>query len=112
MGFVVVESRPPFATIADFPAQTPIFTYPTGFTPAGALQVHAAVKESLLAELEAQLAGVELPLRIGTASNVERDAAGDLVVVLRSDDTESPAKLRRPTRERRAGAQRQPAAPQ
>jgi NosR/NirI family transcriptional regulator, nitrous oxide reductase regulator len=75
--FVVFETAQPFATIANFPARKPIFTYPTDMQPAGELSLTADVKEALLSELEAQrvAAGIE-PHR----ARIERlERAGDLL---------------------------------
>jgi len=54
--FELFEAAEPFSTISNFPAGKPIFTYPTGMTPAGDLQFHdkAAVKEGLLEDLHDQ----------------------------------------------------------
>ncbi|MEO6950339.1 MAG: NAD(P)-binding domain-containing protein, partial [Polyangia bacterium] len=52
--FLVLESARPFATIHDFPTGKLIFTYPTEMKPAGSLALTADVRESLLADLEAQ----------------------------------------------------------
>jgi thioredoxin reductase/NAD-dependent dihydropyrimidine dehydrogenase PreA subunit len=52
--FEVYEASSTFSTLRNFPAQKPIFTYPTEMTPAGDLCVAATVKESLVEELEAQ----------------------------------------------------------
>ncbi|MDX6767560.1 MAG: NAD(P)-binding domain-containing protein [Candidatus Methylacidiphilales bacterium] len=54
LDFVLFEPSGPFFTIANFPKGKPIYTYPTGMTPAGSFQITAADKESLLAEMEAQ----------------------------------------------------------
>ena len=59
--FEVLETARPFQTVHDFPARKPIFTYPSGFSPVGALRLGADVKERLLEELEEQriAAGIE-----------------------------------------------------
>ena len=72
---VVLEDAEPFATIADFPARKPIFTYPTSMTPAGPLQVQADVKEPLLEELRAQAAASGIDVRRARATHVAREAA-------------------------------------
>ena len=79
--FAVIESNQRLATLANFPAGKPIFTYPTDLRPAGMLQVAATVKEDLLRELEAQLAQHTLPQRAGTATHIER-RDGHLAVML------------------------------
>ncbi len=70
--FCIIESNQRLATLVNFPAGKPIFTYPTAMRPAGSLQVGAGVKEELLRELNQQLAGQELPERIATVTHVER----------------------------------------
>lgn len=52
--FEILEATEPFSTIVNFPKAKPIFTYPTGMTPAGDLQFRADVKEALVEELKAQ----------------------------------------------------------
>src|SRR5262249_55220140 len=56
----ILEGNEPFSTLANFPARKPIYTYPSGFVPASALQVSADVKEDLVAELRAQAASAGL----------------------------------------------------
>jgi NosR/NirI family nitrous oxide reductase transcriptional regulator len=70
--FTVIESNQRLATLANFPSGKPIFTYPNAMQPQGELQVSATVKEDLIAELERQLAGRDLPLRLATVTHVER----------------------------------------
>ena len=72
--FCILESNQRLATIANFPAGKPIFTYPTAMVPAGRLQVGAGVKEELLAELETQFAGRTLPLQTANVTHVEQRA--------------------------------------
>jgi thioredoxin reductase/NAD-dependent dihydropyrimidine dehydrogenase PreA subunit len=72
--FEVLEAAQPFATIADFPARKPIFTYPTDMTPAGVLQVTASTKEALLAELLAQAAAADIAVTRARAERVVREA--------------------------------------
>ncbi len=79
--FRLFEANQRLATLVNFPAGKPIFTYPAGMTPAGRLQVSAGAKEELLAELEAQLAGRELPLTVAAVTHVER-RNGHLAVML------------------------------
>lgn len=73
---LVVEASQPFATIANFPARKRIFTYPTAMTPRGQLQVQAPDKEGLLAELRAQLAQHEVPVRHANAERITREREG------------------------------------
>jgi NosR/NirI family nitrous oxide reductase transcriptional regulator len=81
--FVVFEAAQPFATIANFPKEKPIFTYPTGFKPAGELALSADVKEALFDELEAQrvAAGIE-PKR----ARIERLERKDGMILLHHPD--------------------------
>jgi NosR/NirI family transcriptional regulator, nitrous oxide reductase regulator len=65
LSFRLFEAQEPFSTVANFPKGKPIFTYPTGMTPAGEIQFAATVKEALLDELKAQTVGIEpVALRI------------------------------------------------
>ncbi len=73
LAFVVIEAAEPFATIADFPAGKPIFTYPGTFTPEGPLQVTAPTRETLLEELRAQAIAAAIPVRPGRAERVTRE---------------------------------------
>jgi len=78
--FAIFESNQRLATLTNFPAGKPIFTYPSEMRPAGTLQVSAGSKEALLAELEAQLAGRDLPLRVAAVTHIER--RGELLAVM------------------------------
>lgn len=86
LSFAVIESAEPFATVANFPVRKPIFTYPTGVTPAGSLQVTADVKEALLKELREQAARAGIGVRPGHATRVEREPGGTLAVHLEEQD--------------------------
>ena len=87
LNFLVLESSEPFSTIVNFPKKKPIFTYPKTMRPQGDLQVSADVKEELLAELRAQLDGVELPVVLGvSAQGLKR--SGDAYEVVISDKAE------------------------
>ena len=77
----IIEASEPFSTIANFPVAKPIYTYPTGMQPAGALTITADVKESLHAELVAQARAGGLPVRQQRALGV-RTERGALVVDL------------------------------
>jgi len=83
LDFLLIEANEPFSTIANFPKQKPIFTYPTNMIPKGSLTFEGdvSVKESLLADLRKQSkeAGIE-PL-IASASQLKREA-GLLNVIL------------------------------
>jgi len=58
---VLFEATQSLATLVNFPKGKPIFTYPTDFKHAGELMLTADVKETLVADLEAQriAAGIE-----------------------------------------------------
>ncbi|WP_028566936.1 NAD(P)-binding domain-containing protein [Salisaeta longa] len=73
----VLEAQRRFATIKDFQAGKPIYTYPADMTPAGDVQVTADVKEALVDELEAQTQDISV-----TAAEAHRirDAGNHLVV--------------------------------
>lgn len=71
----VIEAAEPLATLAAFPAGKPIYTYPIDMVPRGALQVSAATKEDLLAELRAQLAPHAVPIMRGRATRIVRRGA-------------------------------------
>ncbi|HET9480128.1 MAG TPA: NAD(P)-binding domain-containing protein, partial [Candidatus Polarisedimenticolia bacterium] len=81
LDFEILEASEPFSTIVNFPKGKPIYTYPTGMTPAGDLQFteRSSVKEGLVDELRdltAQRGIKPVPAR---AERVER-RAGLLVV--------------------------------
>jgi NosR/NirI family nitrous oxide reductase transcriptional regulator len=78
--FCILESNQRLATIANFPFGKPIFTYPSAMVPTGRLQVGAGVKEELLAELESQFSGRDLPLQQVNATHVEK--RGDHLAVM------------------------------
>jgi len=74
LNFQVFEAVQPFSTIVNFPKGKPIYTFPTEMTPVGELQFRGKVKEDLLAELEAQRAGIAVtPVRI---ERIQRDGNG------------------------------------
>lgn len=54
LNFRIYESAEAFSTIRNFPNKKPIYTYPTGMTPAGEMHFESEVKEALVKELEAQ----------------------------------------------------------
>lgn len=72
LSFVVFEASESFSTIKNFPREKPIYTYPTEMVPAGELQFTADVKEPLVVELDAQLAGAGIEPVIGRITAVER----------------------------------------
>ncbi len=84
--YLQLEAAQAFSTIANFPKQKPIFTYPNDMTPAGDLQFHAKVKEPLLAELQQQTEGQGIELRKAMAEKVLRRGKC-LEVVIRNEDS-------------------------
>lgn len=91
LDFEILEASQPFNTIANFPKRKPIFTYPTGMTPEGELQVSAEVKEELLDELKEQIEKAGIRPREARATHIER-SGGSLLVHLGDGD---PIKTRR-----------------
>ena len=73
----IFEARRPLQTVRDYPEGKPIFTYPPDFEPDAPIELHATVKESLLAELQAQTR--EVNVEPGEATHIEQDG-GVLVV--------------------------------
>ena len=76
LDFVVVESAAPLSTIHNFPKRKPIFTYPSGMSPAGRLKLTAAVKEPLVEELERQRAEAGIVPRTGHVESIARSRDG------------------------------------
>jgi thioredoxin reductase/NAD-dependent dihydropyrimidine dehydrogenase PreA subunit len=93
--FRVFEAAEPFATVANFPKGKPIYTYPTGMTPAGQLQFASEVhpKEELLASLEAQRRSAGIEPVSSRIERVERERGGTLV--LHHGDRREPTRARR-----------------
>ncbi len=69
---LVVEAAEPFSTLVRMPRAKPIFTYPSGFVPEGALQATAGTKEALVAELRAQLMQAGIAVHIAAATRIAR----------------------------------------
>lgn len=80
---IVIEASEPFSTLINFPRRKPIFTYPSGMTPAGSLQFtrRSDIKEGLVEEMRETAArhGIE-PIH-GRAERVIR-RSGRLEVAL------------------------------
>ena len=72
LNFEIVESAEAFFTVVNFPARKPIFTYPSGMTPAGDLQFREEIhpKEALLEDLRRETNGIT-PRR-ATAGSITR----------------------------------------
>lgn len=92
--FKVFEATEIFSTVANFPKGKPIYTYPTGMTPAGELQFRSEVhpKEVLLEDLEAKrrAAGIEV-----TPARIERIERKGGALVLHHGDKKTVTKARR-----------------
>ncbi len=76
LSFEVLEASEPFSTLVNFPRGKPIYTYPRGMMPEGALQVSADVKEALLDELRGQVERAGIRPLPGRAERVSRDRDG------------------------------------
>jgi thioredoxin reductase len=72
--FQVFEASEPFSTVASFPVAKPIYTYPTGMTPAGELQFRSEVhpKEELLEGMERTLREAGIPIVRSRIERIER----------------------------------------
>ena len=92
--FSVFEASEPFSTVANFPKGKPIFTYPSGMSPAGRLRFREEVhpKEALLESLEAQRRGAGIDPVFSRVDRVERAGA---VLRLHHADGRSPTAARR-----------------
>jgi thioredoxin reductase/ferredoxin len=79
LNFEILEASEAFFTVVNFPARKPIFTYPSGMTPAGDLQFREEIhpKETLLEDLRRETTGIT-PRR-AAAESVTRK--GDLLQV-------------------------------
>ncbi len=75
----VYDSAEAFSTIANFPRAKPIYAYPVNFTPEGDFQVHATVKEDLLAELQTQRKSAGIEVVTARVECVERKEGGFLI---------------------------------
>lgn len=83
--YVLLESSKPFATIIDFPARKPIYTYPMEMDPAGELKVTADVKEKLVEELESQIRAAQIRVTPGRVEQIERDGEWLLLPLQKGD---------------------------
>ena len=75
--FEIIEASEPLSTLVNFPKGKPIYTYPTGMTPAGALQFssRSAFKEGLVEEVKELTLGRGIAPRIAPVERVERRGA-------------------------------------
>ncbi len=92
--FQVFEAAAPFTTIVNFPKAKPIYTYPTGMTPAGEMQFHADVKEVLLEELERQRKDAGIEVANARADRIESGHDG-VTIHFAGDHPPPDAKARR-----------------
>jgi NosR/NirI family transcriptional regulator, nitrous oxide reductase regulator len=94
LSFAVFEASEVFSTVANFPKGKPIYTYPTGMTPAGDLQFRTEVhpKEQLLEDLEARrkAAGVDV-----TFARIERISRQGGFLLLHPAEAGTPVRARR-----------------
>ena len=74
--FEILEASAAFFTLVNFPKGKPIYTYPLGMKPAGALQVSANVKEALIDELVAQVDRAGIVVTPARAQKVTRENDG------------------------------------
>jgi NosR/NirI family transcriptional regulator, nitrous oxide reductase regulator len=83
LSFELLEASEPFSTVVNFPRGKPIFTYPTGMTPAGELQFgeSTAVKEGLVDTLNGYLKKHDIQPRHTRAERITRKG-GLLEVVI------------------------------
>ena len=92
--FRVFEASEAFSTVANFPKEKPIFTYPTGMTPEGDLQFRSEVhpKEALLDDLEnrRRAAGISV-----TPARIERIERKDGQLLLHEGDPKKVYRARR-----------------
>ena len=94
LSFAVFEATEVFSTVANFPKGKPIYTYPTGMTPAGELQFRSEVhpKEQLLDDLEARrkAAGVDV-----TSARIEKISRQGGTLLLHHGDGGTVTRARR-----------------
>jgi thioredoxin reductase/ferredoxin len=71
LSFRLFEASELFSTVANFPKQKPIYTYPRDMKPVGALQVTADVKEALFEELSGQARAAGIQAETARAERVQ-----------------------------------------
>ncbi len=86
LNFEIFEASQPFSTVANFPKAKPIYTYPTDLKLEGGLHFTQDVKETLLAEMEAQRQEAGIEFSDGRIERIEATGreillhqAGDIV---------------------------------
>ncbi len=74
LNFKIIEASQPFFTIVNFPKAKPIYTYPTGMTPAGELQfsTRSDIKEGLVEELNEHMQRHDIEPTIARVERVAR----------------------------------------
>jgi len=82
--YKLYEATQVFSTVANFPKQKPIYTYPTDMIPTGDLQFHAQVKEDLLLEMQDQLEKAGVKITEARIQRVERQ--GSHLILHHGDD--------------------------
>ena len=94
LSFSVFEASEPFATVANFPKGKPIYTYPTGMTPAGELQFRSEVhpKEQLLEDLEAKKRAAGIQVTLARIERIERKGG---LLLLHHGDKKTVTRARR-----------------
>jgi NosR/NirI family nitrous oxide reductase transcriptional regulator len=90
--FAVFEATEVFSTLVNIPERKPIYTYPTGMTPAGGLQLKADVKEDLLEELEGYRRAAGIQVTLARIDRIERRGS---LLLLHHGDQETVTKARR-----------------
>jgi len=72
--YILIEAAQPFNTIENFPKGKPIFTYPSEMTPSGGIQYgeHSDTKESLLKDLQEQVAASGVQSSTGMIDHLQR----------------------------------------
>ncbi len=81
--FIVLESAQKFATVINFPKGKPIYSEPASVQQYAALKINDGTKESLLADMEKQIADLQLPVNEGEMVGVIKKK-GDVFEVVSS----------------------------
>nr|MDQ2970733.1 NAD(P)-binding domain-containing protein [Acidobacteriota bacterium] len=95
--FQVFEATEIFSTVANFPKGKPIYTYPTGMTPAGDLQFRSEIhpKEVLLEDLEARRRAAGVEVTMARIERIERKGGALLLHPGDKGDKKAPVRARR-----------------
>ena len=94
--YVLIETSEAFSTVKNFPKGKPIFTYPTEMTPSGGVQYgdRSGVKESLLEEMQEQVAASGVKITSGRVEKIEKEDGTFLLKNANSKEGESWKALR------------------